>query len=350
MEKQFSSITYEEIFMQPESFRAINQHLPAILPVLDQVFTTTYDQVIFTGCGTSFYLAQSAASMYSAKNQAKAVALPCSELYYHPESYINTNLKTLVVPITRKSYTTEVRMAIDTVRQLPGVKTLSVTCDANSLTYNDYMILSPEADEKSVIMTRSFSSMLYLCAILADYASGRFNSEKFSEYPDKAEAALKKTEILAKTIIDENPGLNLFIMLGQGVYYGVANECMNKIKEMGIANSEGYYTLEYRHGPMSLADENTLIVTLTNPATISFDTDLQTQMQSFGAITVSVGNLQGSDAGCRYHLDLGNEDDDAYLAPLASFVGQLLGYFIAGQKHIDADQPRNLSQAIVLKK
>ena len=48
--------------------------------------------------------------------------------------------KVLVLPITRKSYTTEVRMAIDKVRSYPGVKSLAITCDADSAKYNDYMI------------------------------------------------------------------------------------------------------------------------------------------------------------------------------------------------------------------
>ena len=38
----------------------------------------------------------------------------------------------LILPITRKSYTTEVRMAIDKVRTYPQVTTLAITCDKDS--------------------------------------------------------------------------------------------------------------------------------------------------------------------------------------------------------------------------
>ncbi len=348
MENQNSQITYREIMRQPEAFSAINQNLPTILSVLDHVFSEPVDELIFTGCGTSFYLAQSAAFMFAGKNQMGSSAVPCSELYYFPQNYIKPHRKTLVVPITRKSYTTEVRMAIDKVRQFPNVKSLSITCDADSATYNDFMIHSPNADEKSVIMTSSYSSMLYLSAILADYAAGVFDQAKLADYPVKARTSLMRIEEWARKIIMENPHLNLFVMLGQGVYQGVANESMNKIKEMGIANSESYHTLEYRHGPMSLADDRTLILVLTDSATRKFDFDLQKQMQTFGSVTAALGNLGGQVDGCKYQLDLDLDLEAAYIAPIASFVGQLTGYFISLQKNINADQPRNLSQAIVL--
>ena len=72
----------------------------------------------------------------------------------------------LILPITRKSYTTEVRMAIDKVRTYPQVTTLAITCDKDSEKYNDYYILSPDTAEDSVIMTRSFTSMLYMAVII----------------------------------------------------------------------------------------------------------------------------------------------------------------------------------------
>jgi glucosamine--fructose-6-phosphate aminotransferase (isomerizing) len=158
-----SNLTYQEIYGQPASFKGINDSLEQIYKVLDQVFAdkNAYDELLFTGCGTSFYLAQSAAQAFSTYTGISAKAVPCSELYFFPETFIDGK-KVLVLPITRKSYTTEVRMAIDKVRAFPNVKTLAITCDRDSEKYNDYVILSPETKEDSVIMTRSFTSMVIL--------------------------------------------------------------------------------------------------------------------------------------------------------------------------------------------
>ena len=350
--KKNSEVTYREIYKQPEAFQSINDTLEEIYAVLDQVFNSgeTYDELIFTGCGTSLYLAQTAAHVFSSYNNTAAKAVPCSELYLFPETFVSGR-KVLVLPITRKSYTTEVRMAIDKVRSFPDVKTLAITCDQDSSLYNDYMILSPNADEKSVIMTGSFTSMVYLSVILAMYAGGEKKQiEAMGDYKKAAEDLLKKMDDLAKTIVSEHENLNLFITLGQGVYYGVANECMNKMKEMGLTNSEAYYSLEYRHGPMSLVDENTLILSLCHSKAKEMDAGILREMKSYGAVTAAIGEgVSEAVSEADYKLDLEYGYNDDQYAALIGFIGQFIGYYIAEKKGLDADSPRHLTQAIVLK-
>ncbi len=58
----------KEIYLQPESFEAVNETLEDIYGVLDKVFAEDYDELIFTGCGTSLYLAQAAAHAFSSYN------------------------------------------------------------------------------------------------------------------------------------------------------------------------------------------------------------------------------------------------------------------------------------------
>jgi len=227
---------------------------------------------------------------------------------------------------------------------------LAITCDIDSKIYNDDVILSPVTAEDSVIMSRSFTSMIYLSVIMAMYVGGKKNEiEAMSNYAEIAKELLVKMDSMAKQMVTENPNINLFITLGQGVYYGIANECMNKMKEMGIANSEAYYSLEYRHGPMSLVDKNTLILTLANPTSVDYDAKLLTQMKGYGAITAAIGeNVSKTMADAKYKLDLTYGLNDMQYAAAIGFIGQFIGYYIAEKKNIDADTPRNLSQAIVL--
>ncbi len=346
-----SELTYKEIYGQPASFQAINDTLEDIYQVLDQVFAEKYDELIFTGCGTSLYLAQAAAHAFGTCNRMPVRAMCCSELYYFPEVYVGGGRKVLVLPITRKSYTTEVRMAIDKVHTFDGVKTLSITCDRNSEKYNDYMILSPETAEDSVIMTRSFTSMIYLSVILAFYAGGQKEKiEAMKDYAAQAEEFLKASDEMARKIVTEHPELNLYITLGQGINYGIANECMNKMKEMSLSNSEAYYSLEYRHGPMSLVDDKTMIILLGNETTVSGDAKLLTEMKGYGATILAIGNSASSDfADADYCLDMPYGYNSLQNAAIIGFIGQTMGYYIAEQKGLNADTPRHLSQAIVIK-
>ena len=343
MSKEKGALTYREIYTQPAAFQAVLDTLPAIRKTLEKVFAEPYDQLIFTGCGTSLYLAQTAAYAFSMYNDIPARAVCCSELYYTPEVYIHG--KTLVVPITRKSITTEVRLAIGRVRAMEGVKTLSITCDEGSAAYNDAMVLCPGIDEKSVIMTSSFTAMVLMSEIVSLCRAGKEDELRaLLSLPAQARALLPEMDALAARIVKENPALDLFVTLGQGIYYGIANESMNKMKEMGLTNSEAYYTLEYRHGPMSLVTERTLILLLSDESTRKEDFSLLREMEGYGAVTASLGTAKGLNA--RYGLAAGQ--GPLSTAALAVMFAQLMGYHLALSQGIDPDAPRHLSLAIVL--
>ncbi len=343
---QLGNKTYREIYGQADSFEALINTLPETLDTLKNVFAQKYDQLIFTGCGTSFYLAQTAAYVFNKYNTTPAWAVCCSELYDMPHAYIK-GAKTLVLPITRKSYTTEVRRAIDRVRKIEGVTSLAITCDADSKLYNDHYVLCPDTAEESVIMTRSFTAMVMMAEIVSLFAADRINEiEKLKELPAIAKTTIPAMDALAEKLVAENPELNLFITLGQGMMYGIANECMNKMKEMSLSNSEAYYSLEYRHGPMSLVDENTLIMMFTLPETQEEDVKLLRELEGFGGVSVAMGPAPEA-AGCRYQLKVGN--DEMTCAVLGSIFGQMIGYHVAMKKGLEPDTPRHLSQAIVLK-
>lgn len=50
-----------------------------------------------------------------------------------------------------------------------------------------------------------------------------------------------------------------------------------------------------------------------------------------------------------YVLDMPYGYDSLQNAAMIGLIGQLMGYYIAQQKGLDADTPRHLSQAIVIK-
>ncbi len=60
-----SELTYKEIYGQPVSFQAVNDTLDTIFKTLDEVFAEKYDEVIFTGCGTSLYFSTGLPHMHS---------------------------------------------------------------------------------------------------------------------------------------------------------------------------------------------------------------------------------------------------------------------------------------------
>lgn len=344
------SSTYQEITQQPEIFICLRDNLDAMQRIIRRVFTQwTPRHVIFTGCGTSYYLAQTCAALFSHYNSYKAQAVPCSELFFHPELYVDST-ETLVCPITRNSATTEVRLAIQKVREYKNVHTLALTCCAGSEEYNDAMICLP-LKEDSIVMTKSFSVMAAMGALLSMTAAGKEETLRtmLERLPSLAEQLITEFTPLAERILNERAGLRLFLTLGQGPYYGIAMECMNKIKEMSLSSSEAYHTLEYRHGPMALADSSTLAVFLASQNTEDYEKALADQLKSFGAAILVIGEKAKTDwSNADYCLMTQTGLDDYQRCPAMGIVGQLLGCCLAAGKGLDMDHPRHLEQAIIL--
>ncbi len=351
MAKEPGILTYTEIRAQTDAFQAVVDRLEGIMSVFAQSFQECRpEEVIFTGCGTSYHLAQASATVFTRYNDVPARAVPSSELFIHPEIHLKDR-RILVVPFTRKASTTEVRLALAEARKRSKVKTMAISCDAESELLNDFYVPCPADDEQSVVMTKSFSSMLYIALFLALSVAGKRELiAKAKDIPAECPSLLERADVTGRSIMMENRDRSLFIFLGQGPFFGLAGEAMVKMKEMSLANAEAYHSLEYRHGPISLAGSDTLVTLFASAAAADYERKLLAELKALGAKTfVLAHGLAGKAAtGADYRLDLGAGQDDFLHLPLAIIPAQLLAYHFARGKGLDLDTPRNLAQAIVL--
>ena len=76
--------TYREIKSQPEAWaQALDVTRALSLPE-----TADYEQVIFTGCGSTYYLSLAAAALYQELTGRAARAVPASELVLNPQTVV----------------------------------------------------------------------------------------------------------------------------------------------------------------------------------------------------------------------------------------------------------------------
>src|SRR5512134_2023477 len=103
--------TYREIKSQTEAWaQAVDVASAIKLPA-----AVEYDQVIFTGCGSTYYLSLAAAALYQELTGCAARAIPGGELLLNSSSVL-TNEKTLLVAISRSGTTTETVKAVEKFR------------------------------------------------------------------------------------------------------------------------------------------------------------------------------------------------------------------------------------------
>jgi len=192
--------------------------------------------------------------------------------------------------------------------------------------------------------------MLLLIQLLAtDIAGNAELIRELSQLPTLGAKIIDRCQPLVEEIISEGPYSN-YVYLGQGPYYGLACEAMLKIKEMSLAHSEAYHSLEFRHGPMSIANENTLITFFVCERVRAEEMTLLSEIKALGAKTLVI--CDRADANIKnlsdYVIEIDSRLSDEARMVLYMPVVQLLGYYSAVSKGHNPDCPKNLSQVVTL--
>jgi len=96
-------------------------------------------------------------------------------------------------------------------------------------------------------------------------------------------------------------GRSHFVYLGAGPNYGMATEGCLKLQEMSISYSQAFHPMEYRHGPVSLTDDKSLVVMLYSQATAAEEAALVAELQAKGAVVI------GFNGSGDLRIDLGQD-------------------------------------------
>ncbi|MCI9888462.1 SIS domain-containing protein [Micrococcales bacterium 31B] len=258
-------------------------------------------RIAVVGCGTSWFIAQAYAVLREEAGEGVTDAFAGSE-YPLSRDY------DLIVAITRSGTTTEI---LDLVTAVKGrVKTLVITGDPTKpgMTVGDAAIVMPYADEQSVVQTRFATAALTLLR-----AGLGHDIEALATACERALAEDLPADILTKT---------QFTFLGRGYSVGLANEAALKMREASIAWAESYPGMDYRHGPISITDENSAVILLGD------------------APEGLVGEIAAV-GGTAYQW---NEDGQVTLVRC-----HRLAVANALKKGLNPDTPRNLTRSIILK-
>lgn len=305
---------------------------------------------LFVGCGSSFYVALSAASTLTALTGMPARAVPASEILLFPQLTLVAE-DCIPVLISRSGRTSEVLKVAEAFRER-NIATLGISCAPNQTLEKlvSSAIVLPAADEQSTVMTRSFTSMLMALQALAA-TMGR--QEDFLE----SQRALNPC---AERLVDELPNhveefvsrhaFADYVCLGQGALYGIACESALKLTEMSVSYGQSFHTLEFRHGPKSIVSQQTLIMFLLSESGYKAELEVLEEIKELGGITFVVTNRAEERArrAADFLVELGAGGPELARLPLYLPAQQLLGLYTGIKKGLDPDRPRHLSRVVVL--
>ncbi len=348
MEKALGNYTYSEICSQGVIWKKTLDGLTVQIPKLADWFKKDHDEVLFIGCGSTYYLSLAAAKTWINFKNEPARALPSSEMWLYPES-VFTKKKPLLVAISRSGETTETINAIHAFRKHAEESQLVIGCypESTMVKNSQFSLLAPDAQEVSIAQTRSFSSMFIISQYLSALAANQTDYlNQIRTLPDKFSSLLENSESHVKDITSEKR-FQHFVFLGSGINYGIASEAMLKMKEMSMSVSEVFHFMEFRHGPMSVVTNKSLIIGLISDSQKEEELKVLRDMKALGATTMAlIENSSGGEADHTFELNSGitQELRGALFLPIL----QLLSFYTATSKGLNPDKPTNLSSVVRL--
>ena len=307
---------------------------------------------LFVGCGTSFYLADAAATSWTLLTGELARAVPGSEILLYPALTRPEAANLRAVVISRSGRTSEAVRAARVLRKEMQMPTIGITCAEKSELEAecDSTLVLKAADEKSTVMTRSFTSMLISLQWMAARRAG--NAEFCNSLEVMATQFATRIRFLAEYMeaFVEQRAFEDYIFLGQGPFHGIAREAALKVMEMSCSYSQSFHTLEFRHGPKAIVTPKTALTLFVGQTGQQPEVEVLEEMKDLGGVTITVCN--NANEKIRKASDLVLElnlpgDELALLAPHI-VPSQLMGFFTGVSKGLNPDQPKNLTRVVVL--
>jgi glucosamine--fructose-6-phosphate aminotransferase (isomerizing) len=335
--------TQQEIFSQPEAWAAaLKVMYETRQNMLDLEPTRRYRQVLFTGCGSTYYLSLAAASLTQELTGLPARAFPSSELWLYPRSsYVDG--KSLLVAVSRSGETTETLRACESFLADKHGDLLTLTCynDTPLAKMGQLSLVFPSGKEQSVAQTRAFSTLYLATVALASLWAGR--ADLFSSLARLPAAGQKVLEQVVPLTAELGPdtAIDRFYWLGSGPRYGLACELSLKMKEMSLSHSEPFHFLEFRHGPKSMVTKSSLVVGLQSSVNGSREAEVLADVKNLGGRVLDM-----AEAGSTVRFESGL--DEAIRNLLYLPVGQLIALKRSISKGLNPDRPTNLDNVVKL--
>jgi glucosamine--fructose-6-phosphate aminotransferase (isomerizing) len=342
--------TIAEILSEPRTWTQCLRELEATgqLRALSEKLPKDAEWV-FVGCGSSYYLAQIAAATWSILTGGPSRAIPASDILLFPKLLPGGCQPVL---ISRSGQTSEV---VDVARYFERelrIRTLAVTCGTGTPleTSSSEVIRLSMADDKSTVMTRSFTSMLLALQALAAECAGRHDLlAALRAVPTEMESRLAHVERVIRSLVNAR-SYSDYVFLGQGPFFGVAQESMLKVKEMSCSYAQAFHTLEFRHGPKAIVSGETLVTFFLSESGFDAETAVLEEVKGLGGATMVVTNAANGVVrrSADYLIELSLEAPEAARPAATVIAGQLLGFHLGIRRGFDPDQPRHLTRVVML--
>lgn len=330
--------TLQEIAHQPELWPVVSSDVHSVANRLRSDRDLLGKKILITGAGSSAYAAAAVAAAWPG-----TIAIPTTDLILDTERYLDK--VDAVLSLARSGESPESAAVVERIRNLhPEILQLAIVCNSDSslarANMDELIALDPRTNDRSLVMTSSFSSLVLAGLVLAQpdaVAAG------VAAHSARGAALLPEIGVacqhLAGRIRDR------VVVLSSSPLLGWAREAGLKILEM----TSGHFAvvtetfLALRHGPMSFVTPDTVVLCLlsSDPLRRSYEIDLIDELRAkkIGYL-VGIADPDESDQLFDEKIPaIAAHEDDALRTPYEIIGPQLLGYHLSLRIGLNPDNP-----------
>jgi glutamine---fructose-6-phosphate transaminase (isomerizing) len=311
------------------------------------------DRIVIVACGTSYYAGLVGEYLIEELAGIPVEVQLASEFKYRNEPFSRS---TALLAISQSGETADTIAAIKKVENFGVLKLGVVNAVGSTIArITDAGVYCHAGPEQSVASTKAFiAQVTVLTEIALHLSQGRSPLYKpilqeLLKLPEKAKEILENTDDIKK-VAKKYAGYRDFLYLGRNYSFPCALEGALKLKEISYIHAEGYAAGEMKHGPLAMIDKDfpTFAIACNSPLLEKTLSNMQEIRARKGPIlaVATKGDKQVAK----------NADDVIYipgtleqLQPLLiAIVLQLFSYYVAIEKDLNVDRPRNLAKSVTV--
>lgn len=308
-------------------------------------------KIIFTGAGTSEFVGNSITPALG----GNVLSIATTDIVSNPENYLKKDEKVILISCARSGNSPESVATVKLADEIiDDVCHILITCNKDGkLAINKkddkkalVLLMPEESNDKGFAMTSSFTCMSLTGLLI-------FNLESLEKIEDVMKKQIEKIKDEdMKLLVDSLITLDIsrIVYLGSSCLKGVAEEAALKCLELTAGHMSLHYNspLGFRHGPKSIINDTTMIITLlsNNDYTRKYELDLLKEMYGENKkkvlVTLDMKNSDEARKNSHYYYTFNNDDNNAEdVFNMFSYIyfAQLFAFYKSKSFGINPDNP-----------
>ncbi len=360
----FEDFTMKEIHEQPKALKdtlsgrvVVGEKIKLDNIKLSKEDLEGFGKIYIVACGTAYHAGL--VGKYLLEDFAKTpVEVDVASEFRYRNPLIDD--KTLLIVVSQSGETADTLACLREAKK-KGARTLAITNVVGSSVSREahdvfYTWAGPEI---AVASTKAYLTQLVALNILTLYFAELKGTKTFEEIdeikkellllPEKVERVIKNKEVVQKFASRHYMERSMFY-LGRGLDYALALEGSLKMKELTYIHSEAYPGGELKHGPIALIEKGTVVITSFTQVALRekmLSNIKEVVTRGASILAVAYEDDHSLEESIEAIIPIPKTLDS--LAPIIAVVPlQLLAYYIAVQKGLDVDKPRNLAKSVTV--